>query len=261
VVIAIIVSCSSSLATIAIYLDNPLAGIYCATVFVIIVFLALWFSPAKSTTMDPDQEPVDYNASQCADSIASISHATSGASRASSRNSSQQLPPALDIILCISPAAGSATFGYILVAENKRHQEGAIAIYYDSAGQEVTVLPCPNFANFLIEHSIQEHNVSLIIDLPCYIIPAGTRILQANHYSASPNQDWLPVSLDLSSLYALSQRSSHRLSLSLQSLLLHHNAHGLGWEIHSKIARNSAINLIPDLLNSRIFIKILFFLL
>ncbi len=44
VVIAIVVSCSGSLATIAIYLDNPLAGIYCATVLAIIIFLALRFS-------------------------------------------------------------------------------------------------------------------------------------------------------------------------------------------------------------------------
>jgi len=41
VVIAIIISCSGSLATITIYLDNPLVGIYCATVLTIIVFLAL----------------------------------------------------------------------------------------------------------------------------------------------------------------------------------------------------------------------------
>jgi hypothetical protein len=42
VVIAIIVSSSGSLATIAIYLNNLLTGIYCATTLAIIVFLALW---------------------------------------------------------------------------------------------------------------------------------------------------------------------------------------------------------------------------
>ncbi len=45
VVIAIVISCSGSLATIAIYYpDNSLMGIYCATVLAIIVFLALRFS-------------------------------------------------------------------------------------------------------------------------------------------------------------------------------------------------------------------------
>jgi hypothetical protein len=101
----------------------------------------------------------------------------------------------------------------------------AIASYFDSAGQEVTVLPCPNFANFFIKHSLQERNISLIIDLPRYIIPAGTCILQANQYSALPNQDWLLAPPDLSSLYASSQCSSHRSSLSSCSLLLHRDAH------------------------------------
>ncbi len=44
VVILIVAICSGSLASIAIYLDNPLPGIYCATVLAIIVFLALWFN-------------------------------------------------------------------------------------------------------------------------------------------------------------------------------------------------------------------------
>jgi hypothetical protein len=41
VAIAIVVSSSGSLTTTAIYLDNPLTGIYCATTLVFIVFLAL----------------------------------------------------------------------------------------------------------------------------------------------------------------------------------------------------------------------------
>ncbi len=44
VAISIMAVCSGSLASIAIYLNNPLTGIYCATVLVIIVFLALWFN-------------------------------------------------------------------------------------------------------------------------------------------------------------------------------------------------------------------------
>jgi hypothetical protein len=76
------------------------------------------------------------------------------------------LPPSSDIVLCISPAAGSATFGYILIAKNKRHQENAISAYFKSAGREITVLRCPNFANFLLDHSLQERNISLFINLP-----------------------------------------------------------------------------------------------
>jgi hypothetical protein len=90
------------------------------------------------------------------------------------------MPPSSDIVLCISLAAGSATFGYILIAVNERHLEDAIVAYFESAGREVTVLPCPNFATFLIDHSLQERNISLIIDLPRYIIPLGICILQAN---------------------------------------------------------------------------------
>jgi hypothetical protein len=44
VAIAIVISCSGSSATIAIYINNPFAGIYWATVLVIIVFLVLQFS-------------------------------------------------------------------------------------------------------------------------------------------------------------------------------------------------------------------------
>jgi hypothetical protein len=44
VAIAIVISSFWSLASIAIYLDNPLTGVYCATTLAIIVFLALRFS-------------------------------------------------------------------------------------------------------------------------------------------------------------------------------------------------------------------------
>ncbi len=91
-----------------------------------------------------------------------------------------ELPPSSDIVLCISPAAGSTIFGYILIAENKHHQENLISAYFKKAGRKVTVLPCPNFAIFLLDHSPQERNVFLIIDLPCYIILAKIHILQTN---------------------------------------------------------------------------------
>jgi hypothetical protein len=167
------------------------------------------------TTMDPDQDCADFNASP--------GRALSAASRTSSRNSSQQLPPSSDIVLRISPAAGSAIFGYILIAKKEHHQENAISTYFENAGREVMVLPCPNFANFLLGHSLQERNVSLIINLPRYIIPTGICILQANKYSALLNQEWPPAPPDLSNFNALSQHSSHRSSLSLRALLLRHD--------------------------------------
>jgi hypothetical protein len=43
VVIAIVISSSGSLATIAIYLNNLFTGIYCTTTLAFIVFLALRF--------------------------------------------------------------------------------------------------------------------------------------------------------------------------------------------------------------------------
>jgi hypothetical protein len=161
----------------------------------------------------------------CANVIATPSRAPSPASRTSSRNSSHQLPPSSDIFLRISLSAGSAIFGYILIAKNECHQEKAISAYFENAGREVTILPCPNFAKFLVDHSLQERNASLIIDLLHYIIPANIFILQANKYSALPNKEWLPAPPDLSSFNTLSQHSSHCSSLSSCALLLRCNAH------------------------------------
>jgi hypothetical protein len=169
-------------------------------------------------TMHPHQD--------CANIITTPGRAPSTALRTSSRNSSHQMPPSSDIVLRISPAAGSAIFGYILIAENERHQEKAIFAYFENAGREVTILPCPNFAKFLVDHSLQERNVSLIIDLPRYIIPANIFILQASKYSTLPNKEWLPAPPDLSSFNALSQHSSNRSSLSSRALLSPHDAHG-----------------------------------
>jgi hypothetical protein len=168
-------------------------------------------------TMHPHQDRADV--------IATPGRAPSPALCTSSRNSSHQLPPSSDIVLRISPTAGSTIFGYILIAENECHQEKAIFAYFENAGREVTILPCPNFAKFLVDHSLQERNVSLIIDLLRYIIPAGIFILQANKYSASPNKEWLPAPPNFSSFNALSQHFSHRSSLSLRALLLRGNAH------------------------------------
>jgi hypothetical protein len=44
VAILIIAFCSGLLASIAIYLSDPLTGKFCASVLAIIVFLALWYT-------------------------------------------------------------------------------------------------------------------------------------------------------------------------------------------------------------------------
>ena len=118
-------------------------------------------------------------------------------------------------MLRISPAAGSATFGYIYLAEAELHHQDTITAYFDSAGQEVTVLPCPDFDSFLVDISLMYRDMLFITDLPRYIIPAGIRILEANTYIASPNLDWLPDPPDLSSF----QPSSHSTGTSRPSLL------------------------------------------
>jgi hypothetical protein len=44
VAISIVTCCLGSLASIAIYLNNPTTGIYCTTILAIIIFLALRYS-------------------------------------------------------------------------------------------------------------------------------------------------------------------------------------------------------------------------
>jgi hypothetical protein len=120
---------------------------------------------------------------------------------------SQQSPLTNNIILCISPASGSATFGYIYLAETELCHKDAITAYFDSAGRMVTVFPCPNFETYIANNSLMYRNVMFITNLPRYVIPAGIRILKANHYNDSPHYDWLPAPPDLSS-FNLSSRSA-----------------------------------------------------
>jgi hypothetical protein len=121
------------------------------------------------------------------------------------RDSLQNNPPSLrspssnSIILRISPAAGSATFGYVYMAETEIRHQDAIIAYFDSAGREVAVLPCPDFESFIAANSLMYRDVMFISDLPRYVIPAGRRILEANEYNASPRHNWLPEPPDLSS--------------------------------------------------------------
>jgi hypothetical protein len=127
-------------------------------------------------------------------------------SHRSNRDSVQNNPPSLrspssnNIMLRISPASGSATFGYVYIAESEIRHQDAIIAYFDSAGREVDILQCPDFESFIADNSLMYRDVMFISDLPRYVIPAGRRILEANEYNASPRHDWLPEPPDLSSL-------------------------------------------------------------
>jgi hypothetical protein len=134
---------------------------------------------------------------------------------------SQQSPLTNNIILRISPASGSATFGYIYLAETELHHKDAITAYFDSGGWVVTVFPCPDFETYIADNSLMYRNVMFITNLPRYVIPAGIRILEANWYNDSPHYDWLPAPPDLSSfnLSSHSVGTSQALSQHSRSLL------------------------------------------
>ena len=144
---------------------------------------------------------------------------------------SQQSRAANHVMLCISPAAGSATFGYIYLSNTKRCHEAAITAYFDSAGHEVDVLPCPDFEQFVADNNLLYRDLLFVSDIPRYIIPAGLRVNKAQNYNDSPPYDWLPDPPSLSSFGPPSRSpdTSHTpLSHCSCSLLSHHaSAFGL----------------------------------
>ena len=83
-------------------------------------------------------------------------------------------------MLRVSPSAGSATFGYIYLTDAERCHKDTLTAYFDSAGREVTVLPCPDFECFVVDNTIPFRDILLVSDLPRYIIPAGIRILTSH---------------------------------------------------------------------------------
>jgi hypothetical protein len=92
-----------------------------------------------------------------------------------------------EVVLCISPAGGSAAFGYIYLNKNECHQEDPTTAYFNSAGRDVVPILCPDFNAFMAAYRLSNRNVVFLTDLPCHVIPAGIRILQANCYDDSPN--------------------------------------------------------------------------
>ena len=113
---------------------------------------------------------------------------------------SQRSRAANHVMLRISPAAGSTTFGYIYLSDTERRHEAAITAYFNSAGREVDVLPCPNFEQYITGNSLLYRDLLFVSsDIPRYIIPVGLRILEAQNYDNSPRYDWLPDPPSLSS--------------------------------------------------------------
>ena len=106
------------------------------------------------------------------------------------------MPSFLSVILHISPAQVGGQFGFIFLSSRERNNEDAIRTYFDSAGREVTTLPCLDFERFLLANSLRTCNVSFITDLQDYILHIGRRILEDDAYSSDgvPDLSWLPRS-------------------------------------------------------------------
>jgi hypothetical protein len=156
--------------------------------------------------MDPNNHPNDNDvpppAGGSQGSLASL-HGGDPAGRSSQHQASD----ASSIVLRVSPASGSARFGYIYVATNKRHLQDTLMEYFDTSGCDVAVFPCPDFNSFMQDHSLTNSDISFVSDLPSYIIPAGNKILKAVQYPESPNQDWLPAPPDFLSIATSSSPS------------------------------------------------------
>ena len=108
-------------------------------------------------------------------------HAPPGDASGVARSGNNDSPT--PVILCISPAQVGAQTGYIHLASGELAEEDAIRAYFDSAGREVTTLPCPDFEGFLLANSLRTRNVSFLMDLPEYILRTGRQILAENAYA------------------------------------------------------------------------------
>jgi hypothetical protein len=106
------------------------------------------------------------------------------------------------VILCISPAQDGGSFGFIHLSSREIINQAAIIAYFDSAGREVVVLPCPDFEGFLVANLLLTRNISFICDHPDYILTLGRQILEDNAFSNSngcPDLSWQPQSPSVTS--------------------------------------------------------------
>jgi hypothetical protein len=73
-------------------------------------------------------------------------------------------------MLHIAPPAGGGKQGLIFLDPNERVHQEALLPYFDSAGPQVFLLPCPDFTNFLQTYFLTECNVAFVTDLSDYIL-------------------------------------------------------------------------------------------
>ena len=102
----------------------------------------------------------------------------------------------LPVIIRVSPAHDGEPFGYIYLTPGERDHQETVRAYFDSAGREVTTLPCPDFDKFLLANSLHTRNVSFLCGLPEYILRLGHWILEDTAYSndGCPDLSWSPRS-------------------------------------------------------------------
>ncbi len=174
--------------------------------------------------MDPDADfesnvVLSAAAYQARDTVHS-SHASrqsspspAAASRARKADNSSQVSrhsSPSPVILRISPAQGGVQYGYIHLSSGELCFQEAIQAYFDSAGRDVTTLPCPDFEGFLLMNSLRTCNISFLTDLPDYILCLGRQILEDNSYSSDgrPDLSWLPRLPSATSPFLLSLGST-----------------------------------------------------
>ena len=127
----------------------------------------------------------------------SLANASSPSSTTSNPTGGVDSTHPVPVILRISPANAGDMAGYIHLSYNEIIHRSAVVAYFDSAGREVEVIPCPDFDAFLADHSLRTRNVSFLLDLPDYILESGRRILVDNDHSSGnvrPDLSWLPTS-------------------------------------------------------------------
>ena len=89
------------------------------------------------------------------------------------------------MILRISLAQDGDAFGCIHLSSGEIINQAAIITYFDNAGREVEVLPCPDFEGFMAANLLRTHTISFLCDLPDYILQLGCQILDDTTYSSS----------------------------------------------------------------------------
>jgi hypothetical protein len=114
--------------------------------------LAVAAPPIKEVGPIFDNEDLSNNGrSSARSSTAARSHPLLSQVGSSQGNASfgHNLPRDNLIMLCISPQLVGGGFGFIFLDSNECIHQDSLLAYFDSTGQSIYVLPCPNFEEFL----------------------------------------------------------------------------------------------------------------